>query len=99
PHPSSTPFPYTTLFRSRAAAVPAYPCPVSTRAPALIREELRLQRVDLALILVALRLHDVADRHHPDQPALIDDRQVADPPLGHRSEEHTSELQSPCNLV
>src|SRR5262245_4079211 len=34
--------------------------------------------------MIALRLHDVADRDHPDQPALVDDRQMTDPPLGHR---------------
>src|ERR1039457_2676500 len=29
----------------------------------------------------------------------VDDREVIAPDLGDRSEEHTSELQSPCNLV
>src|SRR2546426_1455433 len=37
---------------------------------------------------------DVADGQRPGTGARGD---VADP--GHRSEEHTSELQSPCNLV
>src|SRR2546425_9446392 len=54
------------------------------REPALAGEELRLQRVDLALVVIALRLHDVADRHHADQPLLVHDRPMANAPLGHR---------------
>jgi len=49
----------------------------------LARQELRLQRIDLALVLIALRLEDVTDRHHADQPPLVHDRQMTDPPLGH----------------
>src|SRR5262245_40990778 len=52
--------------------------------PALAGKELRLQRVDLALIVIALRLHHVADRHHADQPVLVHDWQVTNAPLGHR---------------
>src|ERR1039457_7378071 len=40
------------------------------------------------------RRHDRAD-----QPALHFERPVAAAEKLHRSEEHTSELQSPCNLV
>src|SRR5256885_13070349 len=66
--PRSTLFPYTTLFRSQAAAV---------------------QRQSVTHVFRFLP----GDWPHR-----------ADPPLGVaecelRSEEHTSELQSPCNLV
>src|SRR2546426_6009847 len=59
--PRSTLFPYTTLFRSRRAAL-------------------------LQIALVVARVH-----HGQNRP--VDE----DVPM--RSEEHTSELQSPCNLV
>src|SRR2546426_8055994 len=38
---------------------------------------------------------------HPSDVGALDhvERGVRVRPLGHRSEEHTSELQSPCNLV
>src|SRR2546426_3875779 len=82
--PRSTLFPYTTLFRSRAAAA---------RLP----------------LVLAVRLEDGRQRHPNDTAselpaaavrALIrsdDDVRIL---VTHaRSEEHTSELQSPCNLV
>src|SRR5256885_11864411 len=59
--PRSTLFPYTTLFRSRAAP------------QSLARK-----------------------RNGIEQPSLLAPSGHAAPP---RSEEHTSELQSPCNLV
>src|SRR2546426_8891851 len=59
--PRSTLFPYTTLFRSRGAAMRAgLPAPPPPRGPPAARSPRR---------------------------------------TGPRSEEHTSELQSPCNLV
>src|SRR6266446_7136912 len=58
--PRSTLFPYTTLFRSRPAAVIFRSC--------------------------------CTHRRWPRRPAGA-------PPPRPRSEEHTSELQSPCNLV
>src|SRR5256885_6113712 len=60
--PRSTLFPYTTLFRSAAAAWSAKALPASM------------------------------------EPGL-EATTVWDPPNFTRSEEHTSELQSPCNLV
>src|SRR5256885_4763404 len=82
--PRSTLFPYTTLFRSHEAAG-------SFRHGSV--ERLR-ERGELAL--TADELHRRATRSarlagNPHKP-----------PLPHglaRSEEHTSELQSPCNLV
>src|SRR2546426_7424283 len=47
--------------------------------------------------MIAPRLHHGArrDAQEPEQPLAV----VGAPPRHHRSEEHTSELQSPCNLV
>src|SRR5256885_11975603 len=87
--PRSTLFPYTTLFRSEGGALPP-------AAPAFAAGH---------------RLH-LSARHHPvlergllePQPDRRQRRAshgvhrfVFQP--GRRSEEHTSELQSPCNLV
>src|SRR5207248_10091534 len=67
--PTSTLFPYTTLFRSR---------------------RLRADELDRPL-RPALRLHGACDRHRP--------RRDAQRTSHGRSEEHTSELQSPYDLV
>src|SRR5256885_7159637 len=84
PPPSSTLFPYPTLFRScplRVAHVPPNVLPEGADA----RLELRPRRRDLA------------SARRDDRAAV---RVEAHEPLpGQRSEEHTSELQSPCNLV
>src|SRR5256885_7269714 len=83
--PRSTLFPSPTLFRSATAA-----------------HVVRLARLGL-LEREPVRAHDVADVGEVTlrrQVAVLDDRRK-DPrlDLGDRSEEHTSELQSPCNLV
>src|SRR2546426_7907021 len=81
--PRSTLFPYTTLFRSTAAA----------------------QIADQILLFQLTRAHE--DEHFVRQ-AIAQARGQHPVPLVHkglrttsvlRSEEHTSELQSPCNLV
>src|SRR2546426_8198068 len=93
--PRSTLFPYTTLFRSRPGLPPAADPGVAAAV---------LPRPGSS----ALPSHD--PRLGPDGRAtgalLRDGRQprrvVRQPLLGlpaARSEEHTSELQSPCNLV
>src|SRR5688500_19183973 len=69
PHPSSTLFPYTTLFRSRIT-------PMTSSAASL---------TDRARKTASGRRRRTASM-------------TARPPPP-RSEEHTSELQSPCNLV
>src|SRR5436189_4037076 len=71
--PTSTLFPYTTLFRSRA---PQDPGAGERTLPPLLR-----------------RVPVVPDRHRPDVGGHH--RR----PLSVRSEEHTSELQSPMYLV
>ncbi len=45
--------------------------------------DVALQLLDRLLLLLDDRLHQVADRHHPHDPAAIDHRQVAHPALGH----------------
>src|SRR2546430_11586242 len=81
--PRSTLFPYTTLFRSQV------------RIPVLLEEEV-LAVVPKALVDVhagAVVLEDGLG-HEGDSLAV-----AARDVLGHRSEEHTSELQSQSNLV
>src|SRR5256885_7621913 len=86
--PRSTLFPYTTLFRSALG---------SDRAR---KRHRRLQPA-------AVRLRVVTDEHVVQDGQRAEQRDVlkrareaaADHLMRTRSEEHTSELQSPCNLV
>src|SRR5256885_10720653 len=92
--PRSTLFPYTTLFRSVGGAlehllhVPdvAIDGAADERRPAAQREGERIDRP-------VGRPHGRGLRHL----SLLARRRIL--ALGERSEEHTSELQSPCNLV
>src|SRR5256885_11004990 len=81
--PRSTLFPYTTLFRSPGRA--------------------RSQRARRGLVGVGpLALALVGESAAPAQVVLdlrADLVRVVAPSRAPRSEEHTSELQSPCNLV
>src|SRR5256885_5418137 len=86
--PRSTLFPYTTLFRSRPAR-----CARRARGDRVTKHdelERRIHRVGTHVAVGAgarARLFDAVAREHAER-----DRNW-------RSEEHTSELQSPCNLV
>src|SRR3989454_4813947 len=100
--PRSTLFPYTTLFRSDTTPLgrvilgrrQAEARPVSERQDGLDRP-------------LAERLHPYHNRTAPVLKGPGDDLGRAGAPLVRqdddgvvvRSEEHTSELQSPCNLV
>src|SRR5256885_15834720 len=94
--PRSTLFPYTTLFRSEAA--PVDPC---------LNQALD-QHGD-ALGIDAERAWPTADadppfldderRSHANRNLRLDPGVLARADRPGRSEEHTSELQSPCNLV
>src|SRR5256885_7878551 len=92
--PRSTLFPYTTLFRSQhGEVVLAQPRPVAHR-----RDDSRGQRVGaetgrlVPQLLVDPLATGLAQRvGEAEVVAGADDVE--------RSEEHTSELQSPCNLV
>src|SRR5205807_6391377 len=98
PLPRSTPFPYTTLFRS-GTKTPAHkhfdqtnlPLAMSIRLPIL--GHLRWNAVKLPRIV---NREGVIVKRDPSAPHGLTSR-PSDQPL--RSEEHTSELQSPCNLV
>src|SRR5207244_8951585 len=93
PLPTSTPFPYTTLFRSRLRRSR------SARFPELADEVLELGRlaqqprapVDQLIHLLGAELEPRVDLLEPEPRGRIGDRL--------RSEEHTSELQSPDHLV
>src|SRR2546426_8297757 len=86
--PRSTLFPYTTLFRSRADYVvntERWDCPCLRWSVDLAGVRARDAAVDLFIAgLSALKRGDRAGADHG---------------LADRSEEHTSELQLPCNLV
>src|SRR5256885_4089548 len=85
--PRSTLFPYTTLFRSVARPVEGQH---GVEQAGVEQAEDGGEAVRLAQ--AHHQLDEVAGR--PERlPAVGDDRQQL------RSEEHTSELQSPCNLV
>src|SRR5205807_10548204 len=98
-HPSSPPFPYTTLFRSRR--IPVVMCPRSSGqmrpdetdyfCPMLDRIESGERRQ-----IIELRLVDLMAVVIGQMPKNIG--RLVLQFLFDRSEEHTSELQSPCNL-
>src|SRR2546426_8598567 len=86
--PRSTLFPYTTLFRS--AALPKRGCfpersirLIFSRGKSVHPGTGRLRRVGAHRDFADDEFHPAVAAHQP----------------GGRSEEHTSELQSPCNLV
>src|SRR5688500_20102713 len=87
PPPRSTLFPYTTLFRSRSA--------VAIEAARKVAANVRLEMVDQFPAVEFFRSIPLL--------ALVQfarwDEILAEPAPRARSEEHTSELQSPCNLV
>src|SRR5256885_13232365 len=91
--PRSTLFPYTTLFRSLGEI------PVERRDVAEA-----LGRIDAAIV-PAVEGMRAAPRHGEVQlfsgrhDGVADHDHVLEQRLVARSEEHTSELQSPCNLV
>src|SRR5256885_9513475 len=91
--PRSTPFPYPTLFRSSTRRVGLPPYSLHNRlAPRPFPHAKPVGPL-------AAGARAVGAAAHPQHPALAGGAGA----LGHgalaRSEEHTSELQSPCNLV
>src|SRR5256885_13264751 len=90
--PRSTLFPYTTLFRSGEQAEKSQRQAVRTPGPA--EHEGRsddYEREERAPTPRGRVEAPVVERHATDKHQRKQDRT--------RSEEHTSELQSPCNLV
>src|SRR5256885_11936194 len=92
--PRSTLFPYTTLFRSSVQATDAG-APPDGRHAARPRRPLFLQRQQGLRAGVAGKPVAV-QRDHIVETAYDVGRILGG---ARRSEEHTSELQSPCNLV
>src|SRR5256885_13535809 len=94
--PRSTLFPYTTLFRSRGARRPLYCGAMGAKDNPTIAIELPgrpERRVELT--------GSFSIGRGKSNDLVLDDARIS---RGHallrrRSEEHTSELQSPCNLV
>src|SRR5207244_6129943 len=86
PTPRSTLFPYTTLFRSIRQRLAA---------------DLLQPHVNVEDVIEARRLQVVALRRHTRQPNLFAVHHLLErqPTCHERSEEHTSELQSPDHLV
>src|SRR2546426_7080219 len=82
--PRSTLFPYTTLFRSHAIERRQRP-----GGPGRALQHARADARDRADVLLQPAPRDP---QHDDREAVLQDARG-------RSEEHTSELQSPCNLV
>src|SRR2546426_8219091 len=85
--PRSTLFPYTTLFRSHVLRLQDF------LRQTVAQRRFRFPRGDLLVPGGELFL----DRPLPDH--LIQAMQCVPDVADNRSEEHTSELQSPCNLV
>src|SRR5256885_12388662 len=90
--PRSTLFPYTTLFRSLKQSIP-------------YRAILAARNAEIALSHGFTAMRDLetegAMYADVDVKTAINDGEVPGPHMqvATRSEEHTSELQSPCNLV
>src|SRR2546426_6835991 len=85
--PRSTLFPYTTLFRSQGAQ--------RVRIAGLEQQGPFEARDRLAQVLLELRLEARLRLLGHAPLEVLGVFELPDP----RSEEHTSELQSPCNLV
>src|SRR5256885_13544500 len=94
--PRSTLFPYTTLFRSKYLAIgQAIECSSSTPATsAVLPEKSRKLLILFGLLVIELSSHPLLQDFQALERAFL----LPLPQRG-RSEEHTSELQSPCNLV
>src|SRR2546426_8704232 len=86
--PRSTLFPYTTLFRSHEMPEPRTPGAIVCNS-AKGRDQLGA-RLDVAASHLGFSLVD---------HGLVEAGTAATRLVDDRSEEHTSELQSPCNLV
>src|SRR5207248_10989768 len=99
PPPPSTPFPYTTLFRSRPHVVLAAMCAQHVQRPvklALTRRQMFTLTGYRTPTIQRLRLG--ADRDGR-LTAIAHDVVEQTSTVQERSEEHTSELQSPYDLV
>src|SRR5256885_12179467 len=90
--PRSTLFPYTTLFRS----VDAPPDPVGRRRAGSARLDERNTQLQKGANGAARKARE-RDKRATDMMVMRSSASTSF--IGSRSEEHTSELQSPCNIV
>src|SRR5256885_11881506 len=88
--PRSTLFPYTTLFRSIAVN-----STLSHLRKSKLRSFFSLERVDSDEPVAREIIDALTDKTGVDRDTFVRELQEK----LNRSEEHTSELQSPCNLV
>src|SRR5256885_13764808 len=94
--PRSTLFPYTTLFRS-GRRFENQLRPFAPPDPIALQRARRVGPIELVEVLEKpFRIPGDLEEPLLEEP-LLDLRDH--PVCGTRSEEHTSELQSPCNLV
>src|SRR5256885_7909877 len=91
--PRSTLFPYTTLFRSDSQEPPHNIPPDTSPLGLDVLEDMARNQVPTAQMVKEINERGITFK--PEEAPL--DRMPAD--IANRSEEHTSELQSPCNLV
>src|SRR5256885_17156448 len=98
--PRSTLFPYTTLFRSQAAEQPGGEPEKQRQAdrgePAAVAHHAGQRRLHLREDLIGVA---AGRRREEARQQLVQLHLVRRDLMLDRSEEHTSELQSPCNLV
>src|SRR2546426_3803789 len=87
--PRSTLFPYTTLFRSLVGPNGSGKSTLMKLLPRLLEAEAGKVTVD------GIDVRELSLRDLRKEIAVVTQRPV----IFARSEEHTSELQSPCNLV
>src|SRR3989454_4514430 len=95
--PRSTLFPYTTLFRSFGAVGPVVGqfTPPGTGGVAVLAGALKQLGANKRILMIGAH----PDDEYSDLVALFARGMGAQVAYLSRSEEHTSELQSPCNLV
>src|SRR2546426_9655061 len=94
--PRSTLFPYTTLFRSDRGVA------IERRASERVHVPRDRRREEHRLTLVGEGAEDAAHvgrEAHVEHPVGLVEHQDLELRIIDRSEEHTSELQSPCNIV
>src|SRR2546426_9326291 len=94
-HPPRSPlFPYTTLSRSVEEVLRA---PAELQTVQQVAARARVDRRTFERWFARLRLP--SPRHFLAAARVLYAHRLLQDPVGIRSEEHTSELQSPCNLV
>src|SRR2546426_5191860 len=92
--PRSTLFPYTTLFRSVDAKDGKGRTPLALAVKACVDSYWTYRRTPEAVRALLDAGASVSGVAFPSGDAEVDELLEV-----HRSEEHTSELQSPCNIV